>query len=155
MCHQRCVACRYPENLLHTATEKSQIFVLYPFSYFWLETSSLELIFVLSRASKKLHWNSRAYKKGNVHPALNLVPFLKDENNYRMKVCDFTVWQNTAEKVRPFIENRAHTLSVPQYIRYHKSPREHSRSLCLLHVCCSGHYLVLNSLEHVSCVSQP
>ena len=31
---------------------KLQIFVRYPFSYFWLETGSYELIFVLSKASK-------------------------------------------------------------------------------------------------------
>ena len=34
-------------------TVKLQIFVRYPFSYFWLETGSYELIFVLSRASKQ------------------------------------------------------------------------------------------------------
>ena len=32
---------------------KSQIFVRYPFSYFWLETGSHKLIFVLLRASKQ------------------------------------------------------------------------------------------------------
>ena len=32
---------------------KLQIFVRYPFSYFWLETGSYELIFVLSRALKQ------------------------------------------------------------------------------------------------------
>ena len=34
-------------------TVKLQIFVQYPFSYFWLETGLYELIFVLSRASKQ------------------------------------------------------------------------------------------------------
>ena len=34
-------------------TVKLQIFVRYPFSYFWLETGSYELIFVLSRALKQ------------------------------------------------------------------------------------------------------
>ena len=34
-------------------TVKLQIFVRYPFSYFWLETGSYELIFILSRASKQ------------------------------------------------------------------------------------------------------
>ena len=32
---------------------KLQIFVRYPFSYFWLETGSYELTFVLSRATKQ------------------------------------------------------------------------------------------------------
>ena len=34
-------------------TVKLQIFVRYPFLYFWLETGSYELIFVLLRASKQ------------------------------------------------------------------------------------------------------
>ena len=34
-------------------TVKLSTFVRYPFSYFWLETGSYELIFVLSRASKQ------------------------------------------------------------------------------------------------------
>ena len=34
-------------------TVKLQFFVRYPFSYFWLETGSYELVFVLSRASKQ------------------------------------------------------------------------------------------------------
>ena len=38
---------------LEARTVKLQIFVRYPFSYFWLETGSYELIFVLSRASKQ------------------------------------------------------------------------------------------------------
>ena len=37
----------------HRNTVKSQIFARYPFSYFWHETGSSELIFVLSRAWKQ------------------------------------------------------------------------------------------------------
>ena len=40
-------------SVLPLYTVKSQIFVRYPFSYFWLETGSYELISVLSRASKQ------------------------------------------------------------------------------------------------------
>ena len=47
-CHQCLVS-----TLWLRCTVKLQIFVRYPFSYFWLETGSYELIFVLSRASKQ------------------------------------------------------------------------------------------------------
>ena len=36
-----------------SSTMKSHISVWYPYSYFWLETGSCELVFVLSRASKQ------------------------------------------------------------------------------------------------------
>ena len=76
-------------------TVKLQIFVRYPFSYFWLETGSYELIFVLSRASKQncieIRWPQ---DKINFHPVLNFALFSKVrkyEIKYRMKICDFTV----------------------------------------------------------------
>ena len=37
----------------HWQYDKFQLFARYPFSYFWLETGSYELIFLLSRASKQ------------------------------------------------------------------------------------------------------
>ena len=47
-------------------TVKLQIFVRYPFSYFWLETGSYELIFVLSRASKQNYIEIRWLQDKNI-----------------------------------------------------------------------------------------
>ena len=46
-------------------TVKLQIFVRYPFSYFWLETGSYELIFALSRASKQNYIEIRGPQNKN------------------------------------------------------------------------------------------
>ena len=46
-------------------TVKLQIFVRYPFSYFWLETGSYELIFVLSKASKQNYIEIRGPQNKN------------------------------------------------------------------------------------------
>ena len=76
-------------------TVKLQIFVWYPFSYFWLETCSYELIFVLLRASKQMTVKFDGVKAKRIfHAVLNLVLFSKVrkyENKYRTKICNFTV----------------------------------------------------------------
>ena len=76
-------------------TVKSQIFVRYPFSYFWLESSLYKLIFVLSRASTQNDIEIQGLgAKRNVHTVLNFVLFSKVQNyeiKYRAKICDFTV----------------------------------------------------------------
>ena len=53
-------------NFCDYSTEKLQFFVRCPFSYFWLESGSRELIFALSRASKHNDveiWRPQSKKK--------------------------------------------------------------------------------------------
>ena len=68
-------------------TVKLQIFVRYSFSYFWLETGSYELIFVLSRASKQnyieIRWpQAHLRTKMNCHPVLNFAFFFSKVRKY-------------------------------------------------------------------------
>ena len=89
------VSLQFPKYGSLRYTVKLQIFVRYPFSYFWLETGSYELIFVLSRASKQNYIEIRwPQDKINFHPVLNftlLSKVRKYEIKYRTKICDFTV----------------------------------------------------------------
>ena len=72
----------------------SQIFVRYPFTYFWLETGSYKLIFILLRASKQNDieiWGPQSKMK--VSYGIKFSTFSKVrkyENKYRTKICDFT-----------------------------------------------------------------
>ena len=76
-------------------TVKLQIFVRYPFSYFWLETGPYKLIFVLSRPQNKITLKFDGLKtKINFHLVLNFALFSRVrmyEIKYRTKICDFTV----------------------------------------------------------------
>ena len=90
-------------------TVKLQIFVRYPFSYFWLETGSYELIFVLSRAPKQNYIEIRwPQDKINFRPVLNFALFSKVrkyEIKYRTKICDFTVCGTSQTTEKTTIKN--------------------------------------------------
>ena len=78
------VVCRkfvlYSRKFVSENTVKLQTFVRYPFSYFWLETGSYQLIFVLSRASKQNYIEIRwPQDKKNFYPVLNFHFFQKYE----------------------------------------------------------------------------
>ena len=81
-------------------TVKLQIFVRYPFSYFWLETGSYKLIFVLLRASQQNHIEIRgSQNKKKFSYSIKFSTFSKYEKyeiKYRTKICDFTVDQKEA-----------------------------------------------------------
>ena len=74
-------------------TVKLQIFVRYPFSYFWLETGSYELIFVLSRASRQNYIEIRwPEDKNKISSGVKFRTFFKSTkvgNKYRTKIFDF------------------------------------------------------------------
>ena len=76
-------------------TVKLQIFVRYPFLYFWLETGSCELIFVLSTASKQITLKFDGLQtKNKLSSCIIFCTFSqvrKYEIKYRTKICDFTV----------------------------------------------------------------
>ena len=77
-------------------TVKSQIFVRYPFSYFWLETGSFELIFIVSRASKQNDAEIREPRsKKKVSYDINFCTFFKSTKvrKYQLTVRKFVTLQ--------------------------------------------------------------